>query len=115
MLITALSAPANSPEWIGRPLSAGAFYILVDKLDGHVWTEQELVSLNGEEYDLESATTLLPQQILYNGHDHSFGQIYRYVILNCIVKYYRYDVMFYAIRNMQYVIRNTQYAIRNTR
>ena len=56
---------AGSPEWIERALSAGAFYILVDKLDGHVWTEQELVSLNGEEYYLESATTLSPQQILH--------------------------------------------------
>ena len=48
------------------------------------------------------------------GHDHTFGQTSRYVILNCIVKYYRYYVMFYASSKTPYAIRNTQYAIHSS-
>ena len=55
---------AASPEWIERGLIPGVFYILIDKLDGHMWTAQEQVSLNGEEYALESTTTLSPLELL---------------------------------------------------
>ena len=55
-----------------------------------------------------------PRRGAYGGHDHSFRQTSQYVMLTCIVKYYRYDVMFNAIRHTPYAIRNTQYAIDNT-
>ena len=55
---------AASPELLERGIVPGAAYVCVDKLDGHVWSRQEMVTLNGEEYYLESATTLTPSQIL---------------------------------------------------
>ena len=51
---------------------------------------------------------------MITGHDHSFGQTSGYVILNCMVKYYIYEVMFYAICNTKYGISHTQYVIDST-
>ena len=61
--------------------------------------------------NLKPRLVLIPTPCGTYGHDHSFGQTSRYVILNCIVKYYRYYVMFYEIRNTQYAIRNTRYIV----
>jgi len=42
----------------------GRVDVRVDKLDGHIWTSEELVQISGEEYYLESATHFEPKEIL---------------------------------------------------
>ena len=55
---------ADSAELIEQGYIPGGIRVRVDKLDGHIWTLQEEVSLYGEEYYLESATSLDPKEIL---------------------------------------------------
>lgn len=58
---------ARSEELIEEGHCPGAVHALVDKLDGHVWSAGEEARLyaHGEEYYLESATTLSPEQVLH--------------------------------------------------
>jgi hypothetical protein len=58
---------AVSPELVERGYIPATLYALVDKLDGHLWTRQEqgCFHLHGEEYHLESASTLSPKQLLH--------------------------------------------------
>lgn len=56
---------AGVPELIEKGIIPGSVIVLVDKLDSHVWTGAEQAHLfAGEEYHLESATSLEPMEIL---------------------------------------------------
>jgi hypothetical protein len=55
---------AISEELIQSGNIPGRVDVRVDKLDGHIWTSEELVQISGEEYYLESATNFDPKEIL---------------------------------------------------
>jgi len=55
---------AISEELIQSGNIPGRVDVRVDKLDGHIWTSEELVQISGEEYYLESATHFDPKEIL---------------------------------------------------
>jgi hypothetical protein len=56
---------ARCPELIEKGHIPGSVIARVDKLDGHIWTEAEQLHLYaGEEYYLESATSLEPMEAL---------------------------------------------------
>ena len=74
---------AVSPDLVERGYIPATLYALVDKVDGHLWTTQEqgTFHLHGEEYHLESGSTLSPTQLLHRLADElglEWGTDYRY-------------------------------------